>query len=330
MPELRLNLITREWVIISTERAKRPTDYIKPTPRRANPPYLDNCPFCPGNEYKTPEEFYRVSLDGTWKIRVISNKYPAVAKEGDRTRSIDGTRRMVTGVGIHEVIIENPLHNTTPALMEQSEIEEIIRVYRERFVEAHLDERVEHVIIFKNHGLGAGTSIEHPHSQLIAVPVIPVQHRDRVQSAMHYFDDTGECLVCDTLKMEKNDGRRVVIETEHFLTFVPYAALSPFHIWIFPKRHSAAFSDILEEEITDISAHLKGILTKFYYGLEDPDYNLVIRSSRPQDVGNEYSHWYLSIVPRMSRAAGFELGSGMFINSALPEGSAEFLRSAHE
>jgi UDPglucose--hexose-1-phosphate uridylyltransferase len=144
---------------------------------------------------------------------------------------------------------------------------------------------------------------------------------------MHYFDDTGECLICDTIKMEMEDGRRIVIDTDNFVTFVPYAALSPFHIWIFPKRHSASFSDISDEEIKDISFHLKSLLSRFYTGLEDPDYNQVIRSSRPKDIGNEYTHWYLSIVPRLSKVAGFELGSGMYINSSLPEESAAFLRA---
>lgn len=327
MSELRLNLITREWVIIATERAKRPADFKKSVDRRLSPPYLSSCPFCPGNEEHTPEEHFRIPADGAWTLRVVSNKYPAVSREGERKRSVDGTRRFVSGVGLHEVIVEAPLHNTIMALMDLENIVEIVRVYRDRFIVAYTDPRVEHVIIFKNHGLGAGTSIDHSHSQLIAIPVVPLQYRDRVLAAMHYFDDTGECLICDTIKMEMEDGRRIVIDTDNFVTFVPYAALSPFHIWIFPKRHSASFSDISDEEIKDISVHLKSLLARFYTGLEDPDYNLVIRSSRPKDVGNEYTHWYLSIIPRLSRVAGFELGSGMYINSSLPEESAAFLRA---
>lgn len=327
MPELRLNLVTREWVIIATERAKRPTDFMRQETRRIPPPYLESCPFCPGNEHRTPEELFRLPLDGTWKVRVVANKYPAVSREGERKRAINGTRRWVAGVGLHDIIIESPEHDTNPALMELSDLEEVVRIYRDRFVEAHLDPRVEHAIIFRNHGPGAGTSIEHPHSQLIAIPVVPVQYRDRIQAAMQYFDSTGECLFCDTIRMEQEAGSRVVIETEHFLTFVPYAALSPFHVWIFPKRHSASLADITDEEIKAAAFHIKGLLSRFYTGLENPDYNLVIRSSRPRDVGNEFSHWYMSVVPRVSKVAGFEMGSGMYINSSLPEESAEFLRS---
>jgi UDPglucose--hexose-1-phosphate uridylyltransferase len=330
MSELRLNLITREWVIISTDRAKRSVDFMKSTDRRLIPPYLVSCPFCPGNEDHTPIEHFRISTDGAWKLRVVSNKYPVVSMEGEKYRSVDGTKRFVSGVGLHEVIVESPLHNTTMALRDLSDIVEIVGVYRDRFVEAYTDPRVEHVIIFKNHGVGAGTSIGHSHTQLVAIPIVPLQYRDRILAAMHYFDDTGECLICDTVKMEAGDGSRIVIDTENFITFVPYAALSPFHAWIFPKRHCASFSGVTDEEIKDVAFHLKSLLSSFYTGLEDPDYNMVIRSSRPKDIGNEYSHWYISIIPRLSYVAGFELGSGMYVNSSLPEESAAFLRAALE
>ncbi|MBI5643409.1 MAG: galactose-1-phosphate uridylyltransferase [Deltaproteobacteria bacterium] len=325
MPELRLNLVTREWVIIATERAKRPMDFKNSVDKPAVPPYLKTCPFCPGNEYRTPQEHYRLPFDGNWKIRVVDNKYPALSP-GEKKRVSDGYKRSISGIGVHEVIVENPIHNISTALMDVRDIEDIFRVYKARFIDAHKDPTVEHVILFKNHGESAGTTLEHTHSQLVGTPVVPIQIRDRVQAALHYFDDTGECMICSILKREKEEGARVIIDTGHFLTFVPYAALSPFHTWIFPKRHSAVFSDITEEEIRDIAYHLKVLLSKFHYGLEDPDYNYVIRSSRPQDRGNEYCHWYLSIVPRLTKTAGFELGSGMFINTVVPEKSAEFLK----
>lgn len=326
MPELRLNLVTREWVIIATERAKRPLDYRQKEERPVAPEFMAECPFCPGNEHKTADELFRLSDGNGWKIRVVANKYPALSSKGEKKWIPDGFKRTVTGVGIHEVVIESPVHNESLALMDQKALEEIIGVYRDRFFEAHRDQRVEHVIIFRNHGLGAGTSIDHPHSQLIGTPVVPVQFRDRVQAAMHFFDDTGECLFCSILRKEKSEGTRVVLESDHFITFIPYAALSPFHTWIFPKRHSAVFSGISDTEASDLARHLKSVLSKFHYGLEDPDYNLVVKSSRPEDEGNEYCHWYLSIVPRLTKAAGFELGSGMFINTSLPEDNAEFLR----
>lgn len=327
MPELRLNLVTREWVIIATERAKRPTDFKNHRERLLHPEYLPNCPFCAGNERKTPAERFRLPDGENWKIRVVANKYPALLSDGEKKRVDGGIRRTVAGVGIHEVIVETPVHNTTTALLDQSRVEDLIKVYKSRFIEAHKDQRVEHAIIFKNHGEGAGTSLDHPHSQLIATPVVPVQFRDRVQAALHYFDDTGDCLICSILRKDMEDGTRVILDTPHFLTFIPYAALSPFHTWIFPKRHSAAFSSITDEEAADLSYCLKTLLSKFYYGLDDPDYNYVIRSSRPQDCSNEYCHWYLSVVPRLTMSAGFEMGSGMFINTSLPEKNAEYLRN---
>lgn len=327
MPELRLNLVTREWVIIATERAKRPEDFKTLVSKKEAPSYVPTCPFCPGNEVHCSGETFRISDEKGWKVRVVPNKFPAVAISGSRERKIDGIRRSISGVGVHEVIIESPAHNTNPALLSLDEMDEVIKVYKNRFLEAYKDPRVEHVIIFKNHGEGAGTSLEHPHSQLIGTPVVPVQFRDRLEAAAHFFDDTGECLMCMLARKEKEEGVRIITETEYFISFVPYAALSPFHTWIFPKRHSASLGDIAEAEIKDLAFNLKGILSKLYHGLSNPDYNFVIRSHKPRDCDLEYFHWYVSIIPRLSKAAGFELGSGMYINTSLPEESAGFLRN---
>ncbi len=326
MSELRLNLITREWVIIAKERAKRPEDFIKTSPKKSLQPYLPDCPFCPGNESMTPPETYRISGKKEWKIRVTPNKFSALSISGTRKRHSNGVKRLVTGVGIHEVIIESPCHNSAIPTMPKGDINDIIKTYKNRFIDAHSNPNVGHVIIFKNHGPGAGTSLEHPHSQLIGSPVTPIQVRDRMEAFVHFFDDTGRCILCKTIDMEKREGIRIILETEHFLSFIPYAALSPFHTWIFPKKHSASFSDITDEESEDLAINLKTTLAKLYYGLEDPNYNYVIRSNRPKDSYSEYYHWYISIIPRLTMAAGFELGSGMYINISVPEESAEFLR----
>ena len=328
MPELRLNVVTREWVIIATERAKRPIDFRNNKEKHHLPKYLSTCPFCPGNERKTPAELFRVPDGENWKIRVVSNKFPALSPVGEKVRREDGgLRKTVSGVGFHEVIIETPAHDLTTGLLDPVQLEGLIRTYKARFIGANSDRRIEHAMIFKNHGEGAGTSLTHSHSQMIATPIVPVQFRDRVQAALHYFDDTGECIICAVSKKDREDGSRIILDTDHFVTLIPYAALSPFHTWLFPKRHSASFASITEEEIKDLALHLKTILSKFHYGLDDPDYNYIIKSSRPRDEGNEYCHWYIGIIPRLVQAAGFELGSGMFINSSLPEKNAEFLRS---
>jgi UDPglucose--hexose-1-phosphate uridylyltransferase len=326
MQELRLNLITKEWVIIAHDRAKRPEDFRQMREKKYVPERLDSCPFCPGNEGRTPPEIMRLPSDGQWKVRVTPNKLAAVSLEGEKRRINEGLKHSVTGVGMHEVIIESPRHDMLTAFHEPEALADIIAVFKTRFIEAFNDPRIEHVIIFKNQGLASGTTIQHPHSQLIGIPIMPFQVRSRVEDALRYFDSTGECLMCATVRDEKNDGRRIILETSHFITFIPYAALSPFHMWIFPKRHSASFSDISEDEIKDLALNLKTTLLKIHNGLDNPDFNYVLRSESPLKCRSEHFHWYISIVPRIIHATGFELGSGMYSNLSIPEEIAEFMR----
>ncbi|MGB3240295.1 MAG: galactose-1-phosphate uridylyltransferase [Geitlerinemataceae cyanobacterium] len=328
MTELRQNAITREWVIIASERSKRPDDFRRETVHlETRSTYRHDCPFCLGNEDMTGPEVYRLFDDEGWRVRSVLNKYPALSPEGDRTRTNQNLFRSVSGVGFHEVIIEHPRHDLTTALLPIEDIVNILRVYRHRYSTLRLDPRVASILIFKNHGAGAGTSLEHPHSQLAATPIVPYEVRFRTQESIRYFDDTGICLVCNILADELAAGDRIIFTSEHFVAFIPYAALSPFHTWVFPRRHSSSFDDITDEEIVDLAIVLKTTLAKLYYGLGDPDYNYVIRSSPTDEQRTDYFHWYLAIVPRLSLTAGFELGSGMYINTSLPEESAEFLRS---
>jgi len=334
MSELRQNLILRDWVIIATERAKRPEEFVtKNKEKKIMPEHSANCPFCPGKEDKTPPETFRIGdpPDGEagkkgWRVRVVYNKFAALTPEGEATRQTCGIYRSMNGVGIHEVIIEHPRHNALTALLGAEEVTDIIRAYKNRYLSARENKHIEAIIIFKNHGPSAGTSLEHPHSQLIATPIVPPQIRNRLEQAVRYFDDTGRCVFCQTLQEELRAKERIIQETNHFVSFIHYAALSPFHIWIFPRRHMASFAAINEEEIKDLAGNLKTTLGKLYYGLDNPDFNYSIRSTPVDEPENAYFHWYLSLIPRLSQTAGFELGSGMFINVALPEKSAEFLR----
>jgi UDPglucose--hexose-1-phosphate uridylyltransferase len=325
--EIRQNIATKDWVIIATERAKRPEDFVKKKKEKVIlPGYSESCPFCPGNERMSPVETCSIREGNRWKVRAIPNKFPAVSPEGELVNREDGIVRLVSGVGIHDVIIEGPEHNLTTAQFEKGRILDIISVYKKRYLQVMEDDRVELVTIFKNHGESAGTSLEHPHSQLVATPVVPSSIRQRIADAMHYYDDHRECVFCRALREELEAGERVILETANFAVFIPYAALSPFHIWIMPKRHTASFPEINDAEMEDFAGVLKTVLGKIYHGLDDPDYNYVIRSLPGIARKNSFFHWYLSIIPRVSKAAGFELGSGMFINTALPEESAKFLR----
>jgi len=330
MPELRQNIITREWVIIATERAKRPDQFSR---KREEVPVLperdSSCPFCPGNEESTPPEIYRVGDErcAVWKVRVVENKFPALVPSVEPWRKIEGIKRSMNGIGKHEVVIETPIHNTTLALLSLKEIELVLNTYRMRYIELAKNKYAPMIIIFRNHGEMAGTSLVHPHSQIIATPVVPAQIRYRMEIAMQYFDDTGECIGCHMMKEEMKVKERIICENEHFVSFVPYAALSPFHTWIFPKRHFSSFGNIREDEVKSLAKMLKTVLLKLYRGLNNPDYNYCIRSA-PCDEGElDYFHWYLTIVPRLTKTAGFELGSGMFINVSIPENDASFLRN---
>jgi len=330
MPEIRHNIITREWVIIATERAKRPEQFAQPNVRRAQlEKHVATCPLCPGNEDKTPPETYRVPrTSGGWQVRVVPNKFSALDAKGDLVRKVDGLKRTISGVGIHEVIIETPEHDKTLALLNEAEFEQVLGTYRQRYNAVTLDGRVAHVTLFKNHGERAGTSLEHPHSQLVGTPIIPPQVRDRMENALRFYDETGDCIFCSTLADELVDEVRVVAQSNDFVAFIPYAALTPFHLWIFPLRHTATILEATEAEMADLARLLRKVLRKIYYALDNPDFNLSIRTPPREASGLKYFHWYLSIIPRVTRMAGFEIGSGMFINVALPEQSAEFLRHA--
>lgn len=328
MSHLRQNIITKDWVIFSTERAKRPHEFARSLDEipLELPIYKHSCPFCKGNENASEPEYLRIENAQGWRVRIIPNKYPALSPIGDRIRHNEGIHRSITGVGYHEVLIEHPDHNATIALMELPDIVNILIAYRQRYNSISQDKRIESIIIFKNHGESAGTSLEHPHSQITATPVVPSQIRYRLIEATSFFDDMGECLFCYTLRDELSAKERIILETEHFVTFTPYAALSPFHMWIFPRRHSSCFSEITEPELIDLAFTLKTVLAKLFYGLNNPAYNYIIRSMPTDDKQSDYFHWYLAIVPRLNKAAGFELGSGMYINTSIPEDSAKFLR----
>jgi UDPglucose--hexose-1-phosphate uridylyltransferase len=328
MSELRQNLATREWVIIASERSKRPNAFVESAHRtltEEHSAYDPDCPFCPGNE-ELDLEVERFPAEGPWHTRVVRNKFPALAEAGMLTRVFDGVQRRIAGVGHHEIVVEHPRHNTTLALMLPHEIQSVLETFQQRGQEISTDHRVEQIIYFKNHGQSAGASLIHPHSQIIGLPVVPNTIRRRIDEARRYFDDNGQCVFCYMLEDELTRGERVITVNEHFVAFVLYAALSPFHIWIVPRRHSANFLDIQPEEISSLAQVVQEVVRKLYVGLRDPDYNLIIRSGPVKEPGSVYFHWYVSLVPRVNRAAGFEMGSGMYINPSLPEASAVFLR----
>ena len=328
MPELRQNPITKQWVIIATERARRPHEFVqKKEGAQPLPSYSERCPICPGNEHLAPPESLHIARDGKWQVRVVPNKFAALSSEGEVFRKTEGLKRTVGGVGVHEVIVETPDHSATTALLPEEEVAIILDCYKQRYFTLTNDPRIENVTIFKNHGAAAGTSLEHPHSQIIATPIIPPDIRNRMEAALRYYDDCGECLFCKVMIEELAEGTRIVHETDHFVSFIPFASLTPFSMWIYPRRHMASYGEIHDEELRDLARMLRLVLAKVYHGLGNPDFNYVIRTAPSENRYCRYYHWYMSLIPRLTKTAGFELGSGMYINGTLPEANAEFLRN---
>jgi UDPglucose--hexose-1-phosphate uridylyltransferase len=329
MPELRQNFFTKEWVIMATERAKRPEEMVKHRPVKEVPAFVETCVFCPGHEDKTPPEVMRVPTDTAekWQVRIVPNKFGALDREAKTARVIRRSHRTMDGFGVHDVVIDTLDHSQVMALMAPAHVANVLRAYKSRYDALSHDPRIAHITMFKNHGLEGGASLEHPHSQLVATPVIPSQVRERLEEALRHYDEFGECMCCEVMKQELDDPQRIAMATEHFVALQPFASPTPFCTHIYPRRHMASFGDISSAEIGDMAHILHTVLLKLYRGLENPDFNYTIRSAPAEWVGVKYFHWYLSIIPRLTRVAGFELGTGMFINTVLPEAAAEFLRN---
>jgi len=332
MPEIRQDVTTKEWVIFAKERAKRPEDFKRGVNRELSSPYVDGCPFCAGNEAMTISEVYRQpsphGMGGVdWGLRVVPNLFPALVDKGDLARIAEGNLfHRLDGVGQHEVVIETPLHNRFIHEMGDDETTAIIDAYRARFTELRDDDRFKVILIFKNHGKAAGTSLEHPHSQIIATPVVPAHIRNKYEIATAYFDDTERCIYCNVVQEEIRLEKRIVLLTDAFVAFHPFASRAPFETWIAPLKHRSSFGRITDEEAADFAAVLRIVLRKMYVGLGDPDFNYVIHTAPLTDEDKHYYLWHMQILPRLTTPAGFELGSGMSINTVLPEETAEFMR----
>ena len=327
MPEFRQNKATKEWVIVATERGKRPSDFaklkgeIKPIPA-----HKDDCPFCRGNEQMTPESILQYPKNGDWRLRVVANKFAALQPDLATTRTRVGEFLAAKGFGIAEVVIECPEHNKTIATMTLNEVADILRAYRERQTQISQNENINLVTIFRNHGAKAGTSLEHPHSQIIATPIVPPHVRYPMEQAVLHYDKYGSCVYCDIIREELEQKERIIYETDSFATFCPYAARSPFEVRIYPKRHMASFMAITDDEIEEMAWVMRNTLLKIYKCLDNPDYNYVLRSSPIGDENTRHQHWYMVIIPKITTPAGFEIGSGIYINTISPEVSARYLR----
>jgi UDPglucose--hexose-1-phosphate uridylyltransferase len=330
MPELRKDPVNGRWVIISTERGKRPSDYYQPPPRRLDAKF---CPFCPGNEGATPPEVAAIRDAATrpnepgWVVRAIPNKYPALRIEGDLNREGVGIYDKMNGVGAHEVIIETPYHHENLADMSPLRISEALGVCQERVNDLMKDNRFRYVLLFKNQGEAAGASLEHAHTQLIATPVVPKRVIEELEGARYYYNHRERCIFCDIVKQELSDGERVVDQNATFVALAPFAARFPFEVWVLPKVHQAVFRTMSAPHRLEFAELLRRILLRLRVSLNDPAFNYMFHAAPFGHENDPEYHWHLEVIPKLTRIAGFEWGTGFYINPTAPEESAECLRA---
>ena len=330
MPELRKDPVIGRWVIISTERALRPHDYKVEEEKKETD--LSKCPFEPGNEKMTPPEIMAYRKPGTkkdekgWWVRVVPNKYPALRIEGELNKRGVGMYDMMNGIGAHEVVIETPNHFEEMHKMPEKQIEEVLWAWRDRMLDLRRDKRFKYILIFKNKGSQAGASLEHPHSQIIALPIVPVRVKEELHGSKLYYDYKDRCVFCDILNQELGERERLVEENGEFVSFVPFAPRFPFEIWILPKKHSCDYTEITRAGVSSLSRVLKRTLQRLTLALNDPPYNLIIHTSPTDELNLPYYHWHIEIMPRITKVAGFEWGTGFYINPTKPEDAAMYLR----
>ncbi len=339
MPQLRKDPIVDQWVVIAAERGHRPTDL----QQEEEPPRKGFCPFCSGNEDRTPPEIMAIGRDGSlpntpgWRVRVIPNKFPALAIEGDINRQGVGMFDMMNGIGAHEVIVESPDHDWQFAEAPLDEIRDVLIAYRERIVDLQRDARFRYILVFRNYGARAGASLAHPHSQLIAIAIMPRRVNDELVAAKQHFVEKERCIFCDIITQELRLNERVVAQNEHFVALSPFAARFPYELNVLPLHHRHDFTLMSEEEMWGLAHIMRDVLKRLKEALKDPAYNFMLhtapnpvpRPGRPDYWGTiEWDfHWHVEIVPRLTRVAGFEWGTGFYINPVAPEASTQVLRA---
>jgi UDPglucose--hexose-1-phosphate uridylyltransferase len=330
MPELRRDPVTGRWVIISTDRQKRPNDF---RIERTTTIGREHCPFCPGRESMTPPEVLSYRQNGGapngpgWDVRVVPNKFPALQVEGTLDREGVGLFDRMNGIGAHEVIIETSDHDRTMAVMSEPEIERVLWAYRERILDLKKDFRLKHILVFKNHGYAAGATLDHPHSQLIALPIVPDFVREELDGARRHFEIKERCVFCDIIRQEMRDGVRVIQENADVVALAPYAPRFAFETWFLPKQHGARFEEAPRHVTESLARLLKSMLQRIDRALEMPPYNLIMHTAPFVDGVTDHYHWHIELMPKLTRVAGFEWGTGFYINPTPPEEAAKVLRS---
>jgi UDPglucose--hexose-1-phosphate uridylyltransferase len=327
-PELRKDPVLGRWVIISGERSQRPNPF-----RRYSTavPGHEPCPFCPGRESMTPREVLLYqggegAAGAPWSVRVVPNLYPALRIEGGHDKRGEGLYDMMRGIGAHEVVVETPRHDEDPASYSRERMVEVINAYRERMIDLLRDTRFQYILVFKNHGPSAGASLQHAHSQIIALPVTPARIEMELAGCGRYYDYRGRCIYCDIIQQEIADTRRLVSENADFVAFTPFASRFPFEVAILPRRHEPFFQTLTPGLTAGLAEILIDVLRRYKLALTDPPFNYVIHTAPPGLPAPDRYHWQVEVLPKLTEVAGFEWGSGFFINPMPPEEAARALR----
>jgi len=329
MAELRRDPIAGRWVIVDTDHPNKPEEFEhEPHGWRGG-----ICPFCYGNESQTPPEIEAIRDPSTspntpgWQVRVVPNKFPALQIEGDLDRRGVGIYDMSNGIGAHEVIIETPYHHKDMPDLLNEEIEKIISMCCRRALDLIKDKRFQYIMLFKNYGPAAGASLEHPHTQIIALPMAPKSVAEEIRGAQNYFGYRERCIFCDIIRQETQEKERIILENKYFLSFCPFVSRFPFEVWIIPKKHNGYFCHMPPEEIPALAVILKETIARVKKVFANPAYNFIVHSSPINgDSGVEGYHWHLELMPKLTRVAGFEWGTGFYLVSTPPELAAKYLR----
>ena len=330
MPELRKDPILGRWIIISKERGKRPTDFIIEK--------LDTkggfCPLCSGNEKTTPPEVlsygnqaHAANTPG-WTLRVVPNKYPALVIEGELDKAGEGLYDKMNGIGAHEVIIETPSHKDSFTYLAHDRMTDVFFAFRDRLIDLAHDPRFRYVMVFKNNGKAAGASLEHSHSQLVALPILPRMIVSELDGSLAYYKYKERCIFCDIIHQEQRERSRIVCENDRFMAMTPFAPRSPFEMWILPKKHSSAYISMDNKSFSQLANVFSECLRRLDACIPNAPYNFVLHTAPLRSQPLEHFHWHFEIVPKLTQIAGFEWGSGFYINPTPPEEAAKYLREA--
>ncbi|WP_028583268.1 galactose-1-phosphate uridylyltransferase [Desulfogranum mediterraneum] len=328
MPELRKDPILGRWIIIAQERGKRPTDFLVEETKVKG----GFCPLCPGHERTTPDEVLVYGRDQGqantpgWELRVVPNKYPALVIEGELDKQGEGLYDRMNGIGAHEVIIESPSHHKSFTYLEPEEMILTFRAFRDRIRDLAKDQRFSYVMVFKNFGKAAGASLEHSHSQLVALPILPRMVSSELDGSLSYYRYKDRCVFCDIIRQELQQDIRLVCENSAFVTLAPYAPRSPFEMWIMPRRHSSNYADQDEGSLELLTDIFSQSLRRLDACIPNAPFNFVLHTQPLRSGPLEHYHWHFEIVPKLTSIAGFEWGTGFYINPMPPEETCTYLK----